>query len=207
MLLLSSLLSHKEAMTVLRSLIDVQAFIPLAFPYFRHTISSVRLAVLKMLQLFLKTSESLTWIDVRLLCLLYQNIVVEEKFEINQLSQVLALELLEAVNSASSPGIELVEPALNAWFGILMTPLGQPFEPTYFFRPEGVYGAGITAHSNHNVDKSLMNQDLSLVGEEQILKGRMAAAKILAFVMCTWPVSVRLADFKASFLLNDFSVQ
>ncbi|ETN45494.1 uncharacterized protein HMPREF1541_09326 [Cyphellophora europaea CBS 101466] len=59
-----------------------QAFdmlVPRLYPFFRHTITSVRLSVLKALTTFLNTSEvsGTKWIDWRLTRLLFQNMLLE----------------------------------------------------------------------------------------------------------------------------------
>lgn len=70
-----------------------------------------------------------------------------------------------------------------------MTPLGAPIDTTKLFSPST---AGHGVSERHNIDKSILNQDLSLVSPELVLRCRVAAAKALAFLIATWPGEVWL---------------
>jgi TATA-binding protein-associated factor len=66
-----------------------------------------------------------------------------------------------------------------------MNLIGAPFDTTKIYRPSS--GA---MEEGHNVDKSMLEQDLSLVSEETVLKGKIAAAKALAILLALWPKEV-----------------
>ncbi|KAL9126245.1 MAG: hypothetical protein Q9217_004678 [Psora testacea] len=71
-----------EAMRQNASKDEEQSFaklVPRLYPFLRHTITSVRLAVLRALQTFLHVGgeETRGWVDGRILRLLYQNLLVE----------------------------------------------------------------------------------------------------------------------------------
>lgn len=172
--LLTSLLSNSSVSSQLvPSLPNIS---PLLFPYLRHTISSVRLKVLDTLQIFLSLDTA--WIDARLLCLLFQNILLEEKADIRAAS-VKAFET--AVNAVAR---ESLLPLVIDWLNIALTPIGTPFNNSLFLTPGGIFTAG------GNPDKAVMQQDLSLISEERLTQGRLAAAKCLAQVGILLPDEV-----------------
>jgi TATA-binding protein-associated factor len=72
------------------------------------------------------------------------------------------------------------------WHEIVMTPLGTPIDVCKFYSPS----SGHEGSERHNIDKSMLNQDFALVSQEQILKGRIAAATAIATLINAWPIEV-----------------
>ncbi|KAI4120520.1 MAG: hypothetical protein LQ338_006964, partial [Usnochroma carphineum] len=72
--------------------------VPRLYPFLRHTITSVRSAVLRALQTFLNIGENDTkgWIDGRILRLVFQNLLVER----NEQTLSLSLEVWYALSNA-----------------------------------------------------------------------------------------------------------
>ena len=61
----------------------LSALAPTLFPFFRHTIPNVRLAVVKTLHSFMNVSSlSRDWITGDFLRLLFQNLIVEERRDV-----------------------------------------------------------------------------------------------------------------------------
>jgi len=58
---------------------SLSTLIPRLYPFFRHTIMSVRSAVLNTLLTFLSMQDVEEWVDDRLFRLAFQNMIVEEK--------------------------------------------------------------------------------------------------------------------------------
>lgn len=168
---------------------------PTLFPFFRHTITNVRLAVIKTLHSFLKV-ESLPrdWITAPFLRLLLQNLVVEEKAEIRDVTLATwrtAMQILSSLtNDAGAVWLECIVTAslVLEWHEIVMTPLGTPVDISKFYFPSA---DGYGSSERHNIDKSMLNQDLSLVSQELILKGRVTAATAIAILINSWPTEVR----------------
>lgn len=79
--------------------------------------------------------------------------------------------------------LHVVSPFIRDWFTLLMTPLGVPIQTSLLFQP-----IALGAEEGHNVDKSMLAQDLSLVSTETILRARVAGAQALAIVLASWPV-------------------
>lgn len=167
------------------------ALIPRLYPFFRHTIASVRLAVLDTIRVFLAlTSLDSSWVDERLLRLAYQNLIVEERLETRQASLTVWHEGLARLASDPHHLVAVVTPHLSGWLAIATTMIGTPISPTLFWSAQVSLsgGAGVI----HNVDRAMMAQDLALVSADATLRGRIAAASALGQVLALWPVEVRV---------------
>ncbi|KAL6709263.1 TATA-binding protein-associated factor mot1 [Coniothyrium glycines] len=115
--------------------------VPRLFPFLRHTITSVRAAVLRALITFLniQSEGSDRWIDSKALQLIFQNIILERNDGVLKLS----IQLWNAV--ISSLGAELpiyLEPVLDAIIPLTLTPIGVSRHPvsmdmSLLVRPSG----------------------------------------------------------------------
>ncbi|EGG04881.1 uncharacterized protein MELLADRAFT_116969 [Melampsora larici-populina 98AG31] len=190
--LLANLITYPSVLTQLSSFAgrSLPTLIPRLFPFFRHTISSVRLSVVKALAVFLRMPDLDlgSWIDEKVLCLMYQNMLVEERPDIrslsNQLWNAMIDELVEKPETTQML-IEIVRLHIAGWFQLVTTPRTKKLDATLFFTaiPNSKYTAAQDLHLIHNVDKSIMAQDLSLVSIDDIMRGRLAAAKALGHLM------------------------
>ncbi|KAF8432415.1 SNF2 chromatin remodeling protein [Boletus edulis BED1] len=162
---------------------------PTLFPFFRHTIPNVRLAVVKTLSAFMRVSSlPRDWIATSFLRLLFQNLIVEERSDIRSESLSSWRTALEAISS--TPGLmnRLVkqQTALE-WYAIMMTPFGVPIDTSAFHHPMFAEDGTDATPERHNVDKNMLAQDLSLVSSELVLQARIAAATALAYLIIYWP--------------------
>jgi TATA-binding protein-associated factor len=129
-------------------------------------------------------SLSKEWVHVPFLCLLFQNLAIEEQTDIREATltawkmalQTLGHDIHEVISQ------ELV----LQWYEISMTPLGTPINTTTFYTP-----AASMDGEKHNVDKHMVLQDLALVSMESIFKARIAASTGLAQLLVYWPEDVR----------------
>lgn len=137
----------------------------LMFPFIRHTIASVRLAVMRSLQIFIASSLNTDWMNGELLSLLFQNLVLEEREDIREVSL--------AAFSAALTFVDPTEKVAN-WYNIVMTPIGTPLNPSFFVTTG--------RKALHNVDKHMMASDMSLLSMDTVLQTRLTAAKGLALV-------------------------
>jgi TATA-binding protein-associated factor len=157
---------------------------PTLYPFFRHTIPDVRLAVVRTLQSFMVVpSLAKDWVDVPFLCLLFQNLAVEENLNIREATLAAWKTALQVLNQSVSAIIS--QQLILQWYEIAMTPLGTPINTTVFYVPETSVDG-----ERHNVDKPMLLQDLALVSMESILKARIAAVTGLAQLLVYWPDSV-----------------
>lgn len=123
--------------------------VPRLYPFLRHTIPSVRSAVLRALQTFLQIGGGDTrgWVSGRILRLVYQNLLVERNEVSLKLSQEVWNSLLDALvekddHDTTSHFLEQMHDLLVLAFhpiGTSRNPL--PIELCYFIKPSGqLYG-------------------------------------------------------------------
>jgi TATA-binding protein-associated factor len=120
--------------------------VPRLYPFLRHTITSVRSAVLRALMTFLKLEGegSTDWVDGKALRLIFQNLLVERNEGVLKLSLQVWSELLKAIELRGSfaDATELsgsVEPLVNLTlgpFGVPRYPI--PMNASLFIKPSGV---------------------------------------------------------------------
>ena len=80
-----------------------QRLVPRLHPFLRHTIPSVRSAVLRALETFLRIegTQTKTWVDAKILRLIFQNILVERYEDVLELSFRVWSSLGEFLNSTN----------------------------------------------------------------------------------------------------------
>ncbi|KAH9934987.1 SNF2 chromatin remodeling protein [Fomitopsis serialis] len=160
---------------------------PTLFPFFRHTIANVRLAVVNTLQTFMTvTSLPKEWMTLPYLRLLYQNLIVEERGDIRH-ATLTAWRLVLSIISSVTGWLESLatQQVLLEWYAVLMTPLGLPLDASAFHDATAAMEQdGVS--ERHNVDKNMLAQDLALIPVETVLKARVAAAAALAHVIASW---------------------
>ena len=167
--LLAALIAQPDVVRAADSSLLVER-VPTLFRFVRHTITHVRLAMLHALHALLQApSLSRAWLDDRLVRLLYQNLLVEERPAIREATAqvwALALRALGAQLGAC------VAPHIPALFQLVLTPIGTPMDTSLFFTPP-------RAHSEHDIDRGILTQDLTLVGVDVVIRGRLEAASAL----------------------------
>ncbi|BGP38652.1 TATA-binding protein-associated factor mot1 [Rhodotorula kratochvilovae] len=204
--LLAKLLGFPAVLDLLQSLAmetPLPQLIPRLFPFFRHTITSVRLAVLNTILVFLQLpSIDPSWVDARLLRLVFQNLILEERLDIRAASEaawVACLAHAQRVPNGVQQLVAHAQPNLAAWFALLYSPIGTPINTTLLWSPTASLSGqgGVT----YNVDKPMLNQDLALVSIEAITRGRVSGATALGRLLVGWPAETNDAAF-APFVEN-----
>lgn len=167
--LLGALLVHDEVIALMASSEDTHALISRIYAFIRHPIAGVRLAVAKAL-LVLVTVPALPrdWIRADVLSLLFQNLVLEDRVDIRDVSASALSAILPQTNLDDTVG-----PNIEDWYTIVMTPVGAPLDENLFV------GRRVRGH---DVDKAMFAGDLSLVSTDTVLETRIAAAKALALL-------------------------
>ncbi|EGC41014.1 TBP associated factor [Histoplasma capsulatum var. duboisii H88] len=120
--------------------------VPRLFPFLRHTITSVRSAVLRALLTFLKLDieGQNAWADGKAMRLTFQNLLVEQNEGVLKLSLQVCFELLQALEDRGlfNTDDELL-PSLQPLITVTMSPFGVPRYPipmdiSLFIRPSGL---------------------------------------------------------------------
>lgn len=131
------------------------------------------------------------WLAAPFLRLVFQNLVVEERSDIRD-ATLTAWRTSLSILSASTGWLENVvtQQLLLEWYAILMTPLGVAIDISAFYSPTVAADGMDAAPERHNVDKNMLNQDMSLVTVEVTIKARISAAIALAYLMVFWTTVV-----------------
>ncbi|KAK4687502.1 TATA-binding protein-associated factor, partial [Tremellales sp. Uapishka_1] len=142
------------------------------FSFIRHTIPSVRLSVIKSVLTFITVPAlpKADWLDSRVLSLLFQNLILEERTDVREVSASAFETALREV------GGKVDELDLVNWYTLSMTPVGSPLDVDLFVKGSLRNGGG------HNVDKNIVAGDMSLITVETVLSTRIAAAKALSLL-------------------------
>lgn len=180
---------------------------PTLFPFFRHTIPNVRLAVVKTLHSFMSVpSLPRDWLSIPFLQLLFQNLIVEERSDIRD-ATLTAWRMVLSILSGQPGWLQslVTQPLLLQWYEAMMTPLGNPINVAAFYDPVLARSAADPAAERHNVDKNMIAQDLSLISMETVISARVAAAQSLAYVMAVWPDLVRTCTGLHSYIFSDLN--
>ena len=125
------------------------------------------------------------WITPPTLRLLFQNLVVEERSDVRDLTLQAWRAAVLRLKPNEARLLDTLGPLIREWFEVVMTPLGTPIDgglPLHHSR--------IGTEHGYNVDKSMLAQDMSLVSMETILRARVIASQALAIVLSLWPVQV-----------------
>lgn len=129
--------------------------VPRLYPFLRHTITSVRSAVLRALLTFINIEGSDTkgWINGKALRLVYQNLLVERNEGVANLSLEVWTALATALSACSPTAFrEEFEPHLLPLVSLTIHPIGVsrnpiPMDSTLFMKPSGhTYAPLATAH-------------------------------------------------------------
>ncbi|KAJ5678976.1 hypothetical protein N7462_007220 [Penicillium macrosclerotiorum] len=193
---------------------DVEAsfgkLVPRLYPFLRHTIPSVRSAVLRALITFLQLEGegSTDWVDGKALRLIFQNLLVERNEDVLKLSLQVWSELLKAAEhrglfAQNSELFESISPLVTLTlgpFGVPRYPI--PMNASLFIKPSGVpfsIAAPAPARSSptsttpetpsssaHNVDGHMLSGDIDLVGADTMLRSKIYAAKALGKLLSFW---------------------
>ncbi|KAF7727950.1 TATA-binding protein-associated factor mot1 [Apophysomyces ossiformis] len=212
--LIAKMFEQPGVMDIVRSGCSLADLVPRLYPFFRHTITGVRLAVLNTLLTFLTCRTAAEWVDERVYRLVFQNLVVEEKPEILKTTLNVWRHLTMEGYVDSQYVLQGTQNWLGSWFEVTMTPIGQPIDiATHFYKPPGAFGfggatsidasarkertskmdvdVGIGTSKNedatHNLDVGMISQDFSLITTEQVLRCRIACAEALGIAMSSWP--------------------
>ncbi|KAL5034972.1 hypothetical protein BDV3_004461 [Batrachochytrium dendrobatidis] len=237
--LLSNLVSKPQIAAIMRKEAGnfFQSLVPQLFPFFRHAITSVRLAVLRTFTTLVELSEqdtlssSINWISTDLLQLVYQNFVLEENTKCVDMSLALWIRMARLILrqfNGDAASVELVMGVVGVLpnlFALLMTPIGTPLDQQLFVQftssnnqkrmpsesatTVASKGASVKNKKNHKVnaaeqaasqqlsasranapnislhDRSMLQQDVTVVSSDAILYGRIAGATAIGAMLHT----------------------
>lgn len=143
--LIAKMFEQPGVMEIVREGCSLAGLVPRLHPFFRHTITGVRTAVLNTLLTFIECGTSAEWVDERVYRLVFQNLIVEEKVDIIEKTLAVWKGLTIGGKVETQLILQGTQNWLGSWFEITMTPIGQPLDTTsYFYKPPGAFGNGGT---------------------------------------------------------------
>lgn len=128
------------------SLRSFEVLVPLLYPFLRHTIVSVRCAVLRALLTFLNISnDPKAWVNQISVRLIFQNIVLERNEEVGALSMQVFQRMISSLSDRGGQTLmDEFNPILPALCELAFTPLGQPRNHVAMDQSLFINAAGIT---------------------------------------------------------------
>jgi TATA-binding protein-associated factor len=118
--------------------------VPRLYPFLRHTISTVRSAVLRALLTFahIDGDDAKSWVDGRALRLVYQNTLVERNETVLKLSLQVWYALVDILAKDANRFATEFEPHVAPLVALTLHPIGVsrhpiPMDATLFIRPSG----------------------------------------------------------------------
>ncbi|RAL09946.1 DNA-binding ATPase [Aspergillus homomorphus CBS 101889] len=150
--LLAKLCTFREVLDAMKANASIDSessfgnLVPRLYPFLRHTITSVRSAVLRALITFLQLEGDGTneWVNGKALRLIFQNLLVERNEGVLKLSLQVWSELLRALESrglfkAEADLLSHIQPLIT----LTMSPFGVPRYPipmnaSLFIKPSGI---------------------------------------------------------------------
>jgi TATA-binding protein-associated factor len=203
--LIAKLFEQQTVMDIVREGHSLGTLVPRLYPFFRHIITNVRVAVLNTLITLLDCKTGNEWVEENVYRLVFQNLIVEERDDVLART-VKAWDVLTSVTHVDHEVIlRGTQNWMGSWFEITMTPVGQQLDvATHFYKPPGAFGSGGGAQTadtkasngktkakgtsadddkgGYNLDAGMILQDFSLVTPEKVMRGRVLG--IEASVSC-----------------------
>ncbi|CCD25091.1 DNA-binding ATPase NDAI_0E02740 [Naumovozyma dairenensis CBS 421] len=228
--LLANLCKHQEVLDILKSKAiehpsewSFKSLVPKLYPFLRHSISSVRKAVLNLLSAFLSIKDDSTknWLNGKIFRLLFQNILLEQHPDILQLSFNVYTELLSHYKSKHTEKTldHVFSKHLQPILHLLNTPIGEngknySMEAQYILKPSQHYQLhpekkrSITEATQEssipppkyaeriNIDAPMIAGDITLLGPEVIINTRVLAAKAFGITLAMFQDSTLQSFFE-----------
>ncbi|CAI4218026.1 unnamed protein product [Parascedosporium putredinis] len=166
--------------------------VPRLYPFLRHTITSVRLAVLKALMTFANLGEDASqgWLNGRILRLIFQNIVVERDKETLNTSIELWLTLVKCLSHNPTHLAEEFGAHAEAMLELALHPIDPQQRATKRRRKSTKVEEAPVPSNTHDVDGHMIQGEVDLVGIEVLIRSRVSASRAMGFLMAKLPVQV-----------------
>ena len=162
--LLAKLCSFDEVLRAMKKNAEVDPshsfamLVPRLYPFLRHTITSVRSAVLKALMTFLELEGQGTdaWVNGRVARLIFQNILVERNETVLKLSLQVWSSIIGVMDSKGIDKFHSeLEPHIGPIIRTTMHPVGVarcpiPMDLSLFIKPSGQHFAAMNPPTNKN---------------------------------------------------------
>lgn len=194
--LLAKLVSFSAVLEILSPSSEAEStlprLIPLLVPYLRHPLASVRFAVMRAVQVFveLPSLKASSWMDARILSLLWQVILLERKPDVRLVAKAVWQKALGRLRDEDQTGEALQRVAADRvqnWFTLVNTHTKRSLDTSALegARTRAAAGPGPGAY---DVDKPMVGADPALVTVDEIMLGRLDAADALSSLLAQCPL-------------------
>lgn len=188
---------------------SITHLIPRLYPYFRHTIAHVRLAVVQSLNILL-TADRLphAWADERLLHLLFRNLVLEERDDIRKATHKTWDAAVDLGRTAAHWIERNALPHLALWLNIAMVPIIDGLTKAVFFEADKAAGK-IEESEGHSydVDKHVLACDLGIVSYETLIRNRVESVAKLAVIGACEQSTATMCTLISGYILSTSAYQ
>ncbi|OLY80671.1 TATA-binding protein-associated factor MOT1 [Smittium mucronatum] len=168
--------------------------LPQLFPFFRHTITSVRLAsvqaVLTISEIYVDKYDMSSipdWLNNHTVRLIFQNVFLETVPEILHSSiklwNFLAENYFISENFFSTVFTELT---INSMIRLVTTPVGAPIDESLLLPTCGKFTSKIESKISHVIDAPVIQQDISLVPYSILIRSRILSSQLISKLICVW---------------------
>mgnify|MGYP003365488651 FL=1 len=209
-----------------------KSLVPKLYPFLRHSITSVRKAVLNLLKAFLSLEDDSTkgWINSKIFRLMFQNILLEQNKEIlNSSFEVYTTLLNQYKSKHTEKSLDHVfSKHLQPILHLLNTPIGlngknYSMEGQFILKPSQHYQIhsqkkrSITEASSNseipipkssehvNIDAPMISGDITLLGPDVIINTRVIAARAFGLTLAMFQDST-LSSFFPNVLLRCYDL-
>ncbi|SMN21206.1 similar to Saccharomyces cerevisiae YPL082C MOT1 Essential abundant protein involved in regulation of transcription [Maudiozyma saulgeensis] len=237
--LLAKLCQFKEVLDVLKTKAVMlpaewafKSLVPKLYPFLRHSITSVRKAVLNLLKAFLSIEDDSTkgWINSKIFRLVFQNILLEQNRDILDLSFEVYTSLLAQYKSKHTEKSldHVFSKHLQPILHLLNTPIGlngknYSMEGQFILKPSQHYQIHsqkkrsiseassnseipVPKSSEHvNIDAPMIAGDITLLGSDVIINTRVMAARAFGLTLAMFQDST-LQSFFSNVLVRCYEL-
>lgn len=228
--LLAKLCKHPEVLDIFKNKAiqypsewSFKSLVPKLYLFLRHSISSVRKAVLNLLDAFLSIHDDTTksWLNGKAFRLIFQNIILEQNEEILNLSFQVYCSLLKNYKSKHTEKTldHVLSKHLQPILHLLNTPIGAngknySMESQYILKPsqhyqinpdkkrsisEATYENDIPVPKSNervNIDAPMIAGDITLLGVEVIKNTRVMGARAFGITLAMFQDSTLKSFFE-----------
>ncbi|PVU89239.1 hypothetical protein BB559_005174 [Furculomyces boomerangus] len=191
-----SIIGSISSQPEISSLFSLNSLLPHLYPFMRHTISSVRLASVQtmatIINMYVKNKAIQTpneWINGTTMQYLLQNILLETNDSISKSTiDLWCLIIDNFFPNENDFNSVFTEQIISNMLQLVTSPIGLPLNTNILvvFRNKHIHNS--RRKLTYSIDSPMIQQDLSLVSYDTIVKCRVSCAQAIAKVASTWQI-------------------
>ncbi|OMJ07228.1 TATA-binding protein-associated factor [Smittium culicis] len=168
--------------------------LPQLFPFFRHTITSVRhasvQAVLTIVEIYVGRYDLNVipeWLNSYSMRFIFQNVFLETVPEILNSSISLWNFLFENYFTSQDFFDSIfTDSTLVSMIKLISTPVGSPIDESLLVYSSGNISSKICSKTSHIIDAPVIQQDISLVSHSVLIRSRVLTSQMISKLISVW---------------------